>query len=112
MSRSRLQAVVIAFFDNVFQRPVLNALVGKNLFETSVLIFKILDLFNIRNLHAAISGLPVVVGGFRNTCLPADIFNSSSGINRLNHSDDLMLSKRDLLIAISFFGRLSMPDDL
>ncbi len=25
--------------------------------------------------------------------LPADIFNGSSGFNRLNHSDDLMLSK-------------------
>ncbi|SAD36582.1 Uncharacterised protein [Enterobacter cloacae] len=63
---------------------------------------KVLDLFNIRGLHAAVSGLPVVVCGFRDTSLPADIFNGSSGFNRLNHSDDLILSKtgfthRDLL---------------
>lgn len=31
--------------------------------------------------HAAVSGLPVVVGGFRVTGLPADIFNGSSGFN-------------------------------
>ena len=29
----------------------------------------------------------------RNTGLPADIFNGSSGFNRFNHGDDLMLSK-------------------
>ncbi len=30
-----------AFFDNVFQRPVLKAQVGKHLFEASVLVLKI-----------------------------------------------------------------------
>ncbi|AEW76012.1 hypothetical protein EcWSU1_A038 (plasmid) [Enterobacter ludwigii] len=29
----------------------------------------------------------------REVGLPADIFNASSGFNRLNHSDHLMLSK-------------------
>lgn len=80
------QLVLNLFFDNVFQRPVLKAQVGKHLFETSVLVLKILDLFDIRSLHSAVSGLPVVVGGFRDTGLPADILNSSSGFNRLNHS--------------------------
>ena len=93
MTSSRLKAGFIVFFDNVFQRPVLKSQVSKHLFETPVLVLKILDLFNIRSLHAAVSGLPVVVSGLRDTGLPADIFNGSSGFNRLNHSDDLMFSK-------------------
>lgn len=94
MTSSRLKAGFKAFFDNVFQRPVLKAQVSKHLFETPVLVLKILDLFNIRSLHAALSGLPVVVvGGFRNTGLPTNIFNGSSGFNRLNYGNDLMLSK-------------------
>ena len=36
-----------------------------------------------------------VVSGFRDTGLSADIFNSSSGFNWLNHSDDLMFSKTE-----------------
>ncbi len=105
---SLLKAGFKAFFDNVFQRPVFNAQVGKHQFETLVLVLKILDFFNIRSLHGTVSGLPVVVGGFRNAGLPADIFNSSSG-TELNHSDDLM---RALRIAISFVGGLIMPNDL
>ncbi len=31
------------------------------LFETSVIVLMILDLFNIRSFHATVSGLPVVV---------------------------------------------------
>ena len=96
MTSSRLKAGFKAFFDNVFQRPVLKAQVGKHLFETPVLVLKILALFNIRSFHTAVSGLPVVVGGFRYTGFPADSFNSSSGVNRLNHSDYLMLSKTNL----------------
>ena len=93
MTNSRLQAGFKAFFDNVLQRPVLQAQAGKPLFEEAVLDIKLFNLFNIRNLHATVSGLSVVVGGFRNTGLLADIFNSSSGFNRLNHGVDLMLSK-------------------
>lgn len=51
--------LILKFFDNVFPCPVLKAQAGKHLFETSVLVLKILDLFNIRSLHAAVSGLPV-----------------------------------------------------
>lgn len=62
MTSPRLKAGFKAFFDNVFQRLVLKVQVGKHLFETAVLVLKILDLFNVRGLHAAVSGLPVVVG--------------------------------------------------
>jgi hypothetical protein len=80
LTNSRSQAGFKAFFDNVFQRPVLKALVGKHLFETSVLVLKMLDLFKIRSLNATVSGLPGVVVGFRNTGLPTDIFNRSSDL--------------------------------
>ncbi|GGD26617.1 hypothetical protein GCM10011513_25050 [Franconibacter daqui] len=93
MISSRLTPGFKAFFDNVFQIPILKAQVGKPLFEALALILKILDLFNIKGFHAAVSGLPVIAGGFRDTGLPAKIFNSSSDFNRLNHGDDLMLSK-------------------
>ena len=59
----------------------------------SIMVKEILDFLNIRSLHAAVFGLPVVIGGFRDSGLATDIFNSSSGFNRLNHGDDLMLSK-------------------
>lgn len=45
------------FFDNVFQSPVLQTQVGRHLFKAQVLLLKIFDLFNIRSLNAAISGL-------------------------------------------------------
>lgn len=44
-------------------------------------------------IPAAVSRLPVVPGGFRNTGLPVDIFNSPSGFDWSNHSDDLVRSK-------------------
>lgn len=59
MTNSRLQAGFKAFFDNVLQCPVLQAQVGKHLFEAAVLVLKLFNLFNIRSLHAAVSGLPV-----------------------------------------------------
>lgn len=40
---SRLKAGFKAFFDNVFQRPVLQTQVSKHLFKTAVLALKILD---------------------------------------------------------------------
>lgn len=67
--------------------------VSKHLLETSVLVLKVLYLFNISGLHTTIFRFPIVVGRFLDTGLAADILNSSSDFNRHNHGDNLMLSK-------------------
>ena len=61
----------------------------------SVLALKIRDFFNIRSLHATVSTLPKVLSGLRYTGLPADNFNALAGCNRINHGDDLVISKID-----------------
>lgn len=81
------------FFDNVFQCPIFKPEVGKHLLKPSVLVLKIFYLLNIRCFHATVFRLPVIVCGFRDPGLPADVFHCSSGFNRLNYRDDLMLSK-------------------
>ena len=96
MGRSLLEACVFhntTTFESKKSRPLAFRLVLKlffyNVFQRPVLVLKILELFNIRCFHTAVSGLSVVVGSFRNIDLPAGSF----GFNRLNHSDDLMLSE-------------------
>ncbi len=59
MTGSRLKAGFKAFFDNIFQRPVLRTEIGKHLLKMPVIVLKILDLFNIRRCHTAVSRLPV-----------------------------------------------------
>lgn len=93
MTSPRLKSDFKSFFAIAFQDQILQAQVGKHLFETVVLVLKILDHCNIRSLHAALSGLPVAAGDFRDTSLPEDIFNGSSGFNRFSHGDDPMLSQ-------------------
>ena len=65
----------------------------QTLLETVVLFFRLLNLFNIRILHAAVSGFLVVVSRVKKNGLPADIHNSSSCFDWLNHGDELVLSK-------------------
>ncbi|AVO98931.1 hypothetical protein AM410_14695 [Enterobacter cloacae complex sp. FDA-CDC-AR_0164] len=58
-------------------------------------------------------GLPVVAGVFRKVCLQPYTFGISSGLNRLNHGDDLLFSKTDythgdLLCWLIDYARVSL----
>lgn len=60
-------------------------------------------------IDAAVSGLPVVVGGFRDTGLPVTVRPASTDLITVMIWCSV---KRALRILISFVGRLIMPDDL
>ncbi|MGY3310595.1 hypothetical protein ACVW06_003620 [Pantoea ananatis] len=83
------------FFDDVFQRAVLKAEVGKHLFKTTILALRIFHFFNISGFHPAIFSLPVVIAGFRNPGLARLILNGSTSLDGLQNGDDLVLSESD-----------------
>jgi len=94
LNQFTLKAGFNVFFDDIFECTTLQTQVSTHLLKTLVYVFKVFYLINIRRFHAALLRFPVVVSRFRDTVLMADIFHGSSGYNRFNYSDDLMLNKK------------------
>jgi|GEM_PF-5669290 len=80
--------------------------------QTTIFVLKIFYLFDISCFHPAVFRLPVVIAGFRDTGLTADILSSSAGFDGLQNSDDLVLSESHFRIAISSGDIISMSEDL
>ena len=70
-----------ANFDDVFPRPVFQTQIGKLQLQTTILVLKIFDLFNINGLHPAIFCLPVVITGFGNSGFAAHIFDGPANFD-------------------------------
>ncbi len=67
-----------------------------NLLQTTILVLKIFDFFDISGFHPAIFRLQVVVAGFGNSGFAAHIFDGAPGFDRLQNGDDLVLGESDL----------------
>ena len=64
---------------------------GVHLLKPSILILQLLQAFDIRRFHATVFGLPVVVGGIRDSIFSADFLHQSTGFDFLQNLDDLRL---------------------
>ena len=81
------------FFDQVFHRPDLNARFRKHFLQFRILSFQLLQLGNIRGLHAAILRLPIIEGCIANADLTAYFFNRYTGFLLLDSSNNLAFCK-------------------
>src|SRR5690606_18727201 len=70
--------------------------------EPGVLGFQLLDPLQVRRLHAAVLGLPLVVRGRTDAGLPADVLDRDAGVGLLEDRDDLGLGETGLLHGTSW----------
>lgn len=101
LTSSRFIAGFKVFFNDVFQGAIFQTEVGGHLLQPAVLIFQVFKFFYISGFHATVLRFPVVIAGFGNAGLTTDVLHGTSGFNRLQDGDDLVLSKPGLRMAIS-----------
>ena len=77
------------FFDDILERPVLQAQISKHLFQSAVLILEFLEPFNIRGFHTTVFRFTVVISRIRDAVFTADLLNHSAAFDLFYNSHDL-----------------------
>src|SRR5690606_7059595 len=102
----RASAPALQFFCNqVLHRRVVQRQLRVHPLELAVLRFQFLDPPQVRRLHAAVLGLPLVVGRHADAGLAADVLDRHPGIGLLEDRDDLGLGELRLLHGTSWLGK-------
>lgn len=94
---SRRPSGVRVFCDEILHRHILQRHVGKQALELGVLGFQLLDPFQVGGFHAAVFGLPLVVGGVRDAVLPANFLDRPTSVSFLQNRNDLVFGKSRFL---------------
>src|SRR5690606_793483 len=99
----RASAPALQFFcDQILHRRVVERHLRVHALESGVLGLQLLDPLQVRCLHAAVLGLPLVVRGRTDAGLPADVLDRDAGVGLLEDRDDLGLGESGLLHGTSW----------
>ena len=91
------------FCNKVLHRRVLKCHIREHPLESGVLVLKLFVALQIRRLHAAVPGFPLVASGVRNTVLAAQLWHLRTGVGLLEDGHSLGLVNQDFRIGTSRF---------
>jgi hypothetical protein len=62
---------------------------GVHLLQAASLLFHALETSNVRHLHGAVFGFPVIIGDVLHAALPANLFDLAAGLELFQHLHEL-----------------------